>query len=835
MAGRIESVDDLNEVIKGKVSAQALRYQVGGDGNLNAEVAIVAEAPGEREVQAGRPLIGGSGSKLWDAMSKRVGLRRNDCYITNVVKRQVSMNKSGDKRDEATPAELAHWEEVVRWELSQLPNLKYVILCGNYALRAFLNETGIMNWRGSVVRNKIGDKSIHFLCTFNPVMTIRDPKLAPVFGMDIHKLWKVMNGKWNPIDVKFHINPSYREAAEWIDKMIGEGKPVGWDIECIGGQTACHGLANSSDEGMCINWRTREDNRYTPEQERMLWLRIQKLLKDPNVKKVTQNGMFDSSWVEFIDRMEVAPIWFDTMLAHHTLYPTLPHNLGFITTTYTDNPYYKDEGKEWAEGGDIDSFWEYNVKDCCYMLKAQRTMQHELESQGLMPFFREHVMRLQPHLVGMTVGGVKVDQQLKAKIADEVAKDVEQILEHFHAKVYEATGESDYKPNPGSPTQMKKLYFEKLHLVGRGKSTGEDNRKLMRKHPMTTDVARDIIDLHEKYAKERKFLGNYANMRIDNDGRIRSEYKQTGVQAAPGRLSSAAPLWGTGTNLQNQPQRAYPMFTADEGYELNYFDLSGAEARVVAYLANIKLWQEDFHRADTLGKDEFDTHRATAAQVFKMKYEDVPAYDREEFPKTTDDPKKDGKITKRFLGKKCKHGLNYRMKPDRLSSTTGIPMNMAVQAYHAYHNAYPEIRKWWKSLEMELFEKDEKGNQKKELWSPFGRRLKMLGRIDNDDALESIVAFKPQSTIGDKVASCIYLIHEDPEFPREHARVILNIHDALIVLNKIGYGEQVRKVMKRHAEAALTINGHEVIIPAEMKVSQPDEHGVHRWSTLKDI
>jgi len=315
-------------------------------------------------------------------------------------------------------------------------------------------------------------------------------------------------------------------------------------------------------------------------------------------------------------------------------------------------------------------------------------------------------------------------------------------------------------------------------------------------------------------------------MRTDSDGRIRTEYKQTGVASAPGRLSSAATAWGSGTNLQNQPQRAYPMFIADRGYEFSYFDLSGAEARVVAHLAGIRQWIEDFHRADH--EDGFDTHRATASQVFNIPYEDVPTFDRHELGKTTDDPLLDGQVTLRFLGKKCKHGLNYRMSAPRLADTCAIPLSQATRAYNAYHTAYPEIRDWWKEIMEEV-------RATKQLWTPLGRRLIILSRIDNEEALKSIVAFKPQSTIGDRVASCVYKIQEDPAFPKNHARFVLNIHDALIFINRIGFGPQVRKIMKKYAEEPIIINGTSVVIPAEFKVSMPDEGGVHRWSTLKDV
>jgi DNA polymerase I-like protein with 3'-5' exonuclease and polymerase domains len=253
---------------------------------------------------------------------------------------------------------------------------------------------------------------------------------------------------------------------------------------------------------------------------------------------VMQNGMFDASWLAFKDRLLLGPAYFDTMLSHHTLYPSLPHNLGFLTSQYTTHPFYKDEIKAWREGGDIDTFWDYNVKDCCITLAAQQAMLKELEDQGLAEFFFSHVMRLQPHLIRMTVGGIKADIKLKESIAIQCKEDVARLKAEFWRRVEEATGEEGYHPNPGSPKQMAELYFRKLRLVGRGTATDVKNRARMKAHPRTSQEAKDMLTAQDELAKEQKFLSTYAEMEADEDGRIRCEYKQTGVVSAPGRLSS---------------------------------------------------------------------------------------------------------------------------------------------------------------------------------------------------------------------------------------------------------------------------------------------------------
>ena len=102
------------------------------------------------------------------------------------------------------------------------------------------------------------------------------------------------------------------------------------------------------------------------QRSEILGLQLQVASCEPaNYSFVAQNGHYDATWLWFKDRIGVHAHWFDTMLAHHFLYPGLPHDLGFITAQYTDHPHYKDEGQLWREEGDIDAFWEYNVKDCC--------------------------------------------------------------------------------------------------------------------------------------------------------------------------------------------------------------------------------------------------------------------------------------------------------------------------------------------------------------------------------------------------------------------------------------------------------------------------------------
>lgn len=823
----ITSTKQLKEEFSVRAQMADLQFQCGMDGSYLSEVAIVSEAPGGSEVAQGIPLVGGSGRLLWNSARNIMGLKRNDCYITNVVKRQLLFTDSADAKKAISKNELVAWNELLVWELSQLPNLKYVMVLGNYALQALVGKSGITHWRGSVVPITVGGRPVLAMVSNNPAMCIRDPKTHIVFDMDMDKFKRVINGQFKEYKIDTIINPSFKDAIAWLDKMAREGKPIASDIESIQGETACIGFANDPHHAMCIPFRTADGHFYTHAEELAIRRRVQQLYQDQRTRHVMQNGNFDCTWLGFKDRILVKPLFADTMLAHHTLYPSMPHNLGFLTTQYTDHPYYKDEKDDWRATGGLDNFWLYNGKDCAITWKVWEEEAKELKEQdNLYKFFIEHVMRVQPHLIRMTLGGIKLDMPMKEKLKDELEGVLESKLAQFHAACQLATGEIDYAPNPKSPKQMSELYFTKLRLVGRGTSTNAENRELMFKHPRTTQAQRDVILAHNSFAEDSKFFSTYANSTPDADGRMRCEYNQIGVQSAPGRLSSNATMWGSGTNLQNQPDRAKPMFVADDGYCFVYIDGSQAEARYVGWAADIKKWISDFERARLEGG--YDAHCALAADMFNIPYDDVPTFDRYD----DSHPIKEGDIlfpngvTVRFVSKRCRHGLNYRMMPDRLSLTTGLPIDVAQDAFNKYHSKTPELRQWWKKQE-DTVKRDKK------LFNAYGRRYLQLEPV-TQETTSAIVAFEPQSTIGDMLQRVIYKCHDDPKWPK-CSRIVLNIHDAVIAICKISEWKETLRIMVKHAEEPIMVNGKQLIIPADGAVSQPDKNGVHRWSTIQKV
>ena len=145
-----------------------------GSCKLDSEICVIAEAPGEHECKMSMPLVGGAGRLLWDTL-RPFDIGRSECYVTNVVKKQVALSTKTDARSPVKKPELEHWEGLLQWELDHLPNLKYVLALGNFALQALVGETGITKWRGSVFDCKVGRKGrvVKVIVTNNPGHIIR--------------------------------------------------------------------------------------------------------------------------------------------------------------------------------------------------------------------------------------------------------------------------------------------------------------------------------------------------------------------------------------------------------------------------------------------------------------------------------------------------------------------------------------------------------------------------------------------------------------------------------------------------------------------------------------
>lgn len=817
-----------------------LRYDCLSSGPKTARIAIVADYPGNTEKKTKVPLSGTVGRYLWDTLRK-IGLSRDNIYVTNVIKRCT------DENERISYNEFSLYTEVLETELGSLENLEYILCLGSNALHA-LNRINynISDWRGSVVPWR----NAKAFFTYNPAYVLQidkrtglvnDPMLEVIFKMDIAKFKRLINGGYAPTKIETNVITTMKKFNDDIRQieLEIEQNPLSLDIEHIGPFTSLIGLSTNRTVGHVIALCTQTENFFSEQEEFEIFTRLCRLINNEKTRVIGQWVATDLCWLSYKNGIGPIPnVYGDTLLAHHLLYPTLPQSLAFLVSKYTWNPYYKNELFSWKQQGDINIYFEYNAKDTVNTHIIHEKLLIELEQAGLLDFYHNHVMHLTKHLCNATLTGIPIDIDKKTELEELYNKKFveEKALLEEKAMAYmpeeERLALQETLPEDrkllSSPQQLGELIYTHMGmpLIGRKTKTGKlptDKlcfEKLIASR-VTTDEQKQFCKEILALRKKSKFLSTYAKVKLDEDNRFRAFYNQTGVRTAPGRLSSSANQWGTAGNIQNQPEQSRSMFIAPDGYCFVYGDGSQAEARFVGWDAKIDSWKEDFEKA-RLNPRSFDCHRSLAAQIFNVPYEDVPLKDYD----------KDGNFTIRYLGKRARHGLNYRMLAQTFSERTGISLAQAYFVFNMYHKINPEIQIWWKWLE-DLIKESKKKYGYGVLYNVFGRRLIILERL-TDEALKSIVAFRPQSSIGDLLQRAWYKSHDDDEWP-SNSRILINVHDSLTALCPLDKAGTVAKIMKRHAEEPMIIHGDRLIIPFELKVSYPDETGKHRWNKLKDF
>lgn len=158
---------------------------VPGEGNEKAEVMFIGEGPGENEDKQGRPFVGAAG-KLLDELIAMIGMKREDIFITNVLKCRPPGNR------DPLPEEIeACWP----WLVEQVKTIKpkLIVLLGRHAMERFLPSQKISKIHGQALRRevpKIGRQV--FYAMYHPAAALYQGSLREVLISDFKKIPKVL-------------------------------------------------------------------------------------------------------------------------------------------------------------------------------------------------------------------------------------------------------------------------------------------------------------------------------------------------------------------------------------------------------------------------------------------------------------------------------------------------------------------------------------------------------------------------------------------------------------------------------------------------------------------
>lgn len=809
---------------------------VRGEGNEKAKLMVVAEAPGKSEDFMGRPLMGPTG-QFFDEVLRECGISRDELYITNVIKYRPPDNKL--KRLPEIGVDIDQQISQL-WDEIRTINPNCILGLGNLALKALFGKgngfKGIMNWRGSILPTAHMDfkgvPTIHPAALLHSMMEeLGDEDEGPkgkrkkgalkfsyrhILKLDILRA-KAQSGfrNYNPPKRVLEIVTDHVQLQRFFD-LYRDKDVCSVDIEVTKSIPFCIGFAFNEWHGISVplldvfEWQNLQGIPSHVAAE--MWRIMATFLERKDVKIIGQNFKFDQRQLSRLIGMFIGNFHCDTSLLAHALHSEFPKALGFTTSIYTEEPYYKDEGKEFDWRRDnIRKYLTYNARDAVVtweiydqMMKDARELVIPGFSNWVDEFVLGHVMPLHDFYYELEDVGFHVDMARKMALV----KDYDKQIEVAQAELDAIAG----RPmNVNGKIDLAKFIYEDLAFPRR-KGMGEEILYALisnhtTKRPATHKRALELV-LHIRRLK----LNNKKvfQAKCDYDGRMRTIYTIAGTETGrsntkilkpPVRPEKIGIPFQTLTKHGDVGTEAREFLIADPGYVIVESDMSQAEARIVALLGNDKVMAKLF-------ADKADIHKITASWLFGMKIDEI-----------TDEL--------RFIGKTARHAGNYDMGKKRLAELVNTDakkygINITISEWKAdlilkkFHDYSPNIRKVFHQEVQDALQ-----HNNRVLVNPFGRYRQFYDRWGRELWKEAYAQL-PQSTVPDQLRLAGRRAKARFRSEGIDARFVVEAHDALVGLVKEEHVERYTKIMHEEIEVPIdfsrcTLKRGLLSIPAESK------------------
>jgi len=257
--------------------------------NLEAQILICAEAPGEDEVMKKTPLVGRAGKLLFDVLHD-VGITRDVVSLVNVVECRpmdgAKKNRPPSKKEITNCSEYT-WQLVDY--LAQQGNLKLVIALGSIAVSFLTTATAIGTVRGQVLPMR--KHGIKCLCAYHPAYILRNAGAMTAFKEDLTKIPKILNGDDAPKDTN-HIETVTIKDADHLERVFNNSQfnKIAFDTETTGldftiAKIKCISFSFDDHCGYCIPQNLLSDPRIKD--------LVVAILTDKAIKKIWHNAAYD--------------------------------------------------------------------------------------------------------------------------------------------------------------------------------------------------------------------------------------------------------------------------------------------------------------------------------------------------------------------------------------------------------------------------------------------------------------------------------------------------------------------------------------------------------------
>lgn len=384
--------------------------------------------------------------------------------------------------------------------------------------------------------------------------------------------------------------------------------------------------------------------------------------------------------------------------------------------------------------------------------------------------YREIELPLSYCLDEMEKEGIAVNRQALKEYGDSLVNRIDEL----ERSIYEQAGEEF---NINSPKQLGVILFEKLNMPNgkktkTGYSTAADVlENLAGEYPIVSDILeyRQLTKLKSTYADG---LADY----ISEDGRIHGTFNQT--ITATGRISSTEP------NLQNIPIRLElgrqirKVFVPKPGYCFVDADYSQIELRLLAHMSG----DENLIKAYNSGED---IHRMTASMVFKVPFEEV-----------TEQLRRNAKAVN--------FGIVYGISAFGLAQDLNISNKEAKEYIEGYFATYPGVKNYLEGLK-------DSAKEKGYCETLFNRRRPVpelsSGNFMQRSFGERVAMNAPiQGTAADVMKIAMIKVANRLKETGVDAKILVQVHDELLLECKIDQKEAVRKLVEEEMEAAANLS-----------------------------
>ncbi|MGI8657037.1 MAG: DNA polymerase I [Pyrinomonadaceae bacterium] len=466
----------------------------------------------------------------------------------------------------------------------------------------------------------------------------------------------------------------------------------------------------------------------------------------------------------------------DTLLAAYLLDP--------VRSRYE----LKDLAREAAgaeEAGDAPENWTENawrVAEAADLTAQTAHVLHgRLLEQGLETIYTEIELPLAPLLYRIERAGLRVDTKVLGELSTLLGAELEKLT----TKIYEVAGK-EFKIN--SPKQVGDVLEELNISSGRKTSTGRvsTSKAVLEDLAQKFELPRLIIEYRE-LDKLKTVYTDALPHQIGADGRIHCQLNQ--AVTATGRLSSSDP------NLQNIPirtelgRRIRRAFVPQENWKYVAADYSQLELRLLAHVTHDPEMLDAFQKGD-------DIHSRTARLVFGAK------------------TKEELKEARRFA-KIVNFAIAYAVEPFGLSQRVGISLKEARKVIDDYYDTYKGVRRFMDEVPV-------KAREQGFVRSLYGRIRPIPGINDRNGnirgrAEREAINMPIQGTSSDIVK--IAMLQVDEALKRENlqARMVMQVHDELLVEAPADETERVVELLRREMERAVTLD-----VPLEVEIGVGD-------------